>query len=693
MIFEELILENFRQFYGLQTVKFAADKSKNVTVFHGFNGAGKTTLLNAFIWLLYGEFSPDFEYTERLENEAGFSQIPIGGEIPVSIQITFQDRGKRYSAERRLVVGKDDSGNRYIRSPETLKLTFIDETGEIQEPNNPQTTLEQLLPKPLYPFFLFNGERIERLASPDAYNQVEEGVKVLLDIELFDRAINHLDGEAARKLRQEIANHSGEEGQQAREERDQIEANKIKAEQELEQLINNQNALLQEKEVIDSKLAAMPELAKWQAEREAVERETKSVEQQLKQHRDDIARILSRHGYLVLAPDVVKKAQEVLKTAHDNEVLPIRIKRQFVDELLENQTCICGRNLKPEEEPYNSVMAWRNRAGCASEELDTAVKVTSSDLPPLLNRREQALSEIDTRQKSRDELRQRRRQLEEQADELSSKIGNREHGEDPAKLESRRRHIDTELDKLKLSIHEKEKQVAVLDEQIHQKDIEIKNLDKADAQGRLAQRRFVALSNVSSALQRIRALRYEELRTDLSQRLGAVWSNIAIKDYQAELDEQFHLQLTKDIGGTIEPVRGASTGEKQVLSLAFIGSLVDKARVTYEEAGRREAALFQGGLYPLVIDSAFGKLESEYRRDVAKWMPTLSPQIIVIVSESQWRREVEEELQQRIGRQWVLKCVTPKERPKNITLRGREYPYVVKSDDGFEKTIFVEVEL
>ncbi|HAA31714.1 MAG TPA: hypothetical protein DCE56_33470 [Cyanobacteria bacterium UBA8553] len=120
---------------------------------------------------------------------------------------------------------------------------------------------------------------------------------------------------------------------------------------------------------------------------------------------------------------------------------------------------------------------------------------------------------------------------------------------------------------------------------------------------------------------------------------------------------------------------------------------MDKARVTYEEAGRREAALFQGGLYPLVIDSAFGKLESEYRRDVAKWMPTLSPQIIVIVSESQWRREVEEELQQRIGRQWVLKCVTPKERPKNITLRGREYPYVVKSDDGFEKTIFVEVEL
>ncbi len=693
MIFEELRIENFRQFPGTQTIKFATEKNKNVTVFHGFNGAGKTTLLNAFIWLLYGEFSQDFEYSERLENEGAFSQLSTGAELPVSTQLTFKDRDKRYTAERRIVVGKDSSGNRYIRQPEILTLTFIDETGEIQESNNPQNTLEQLLPKPLYPFFLFNGERIERLASPDAYDQVEAGVKILLDIELFDRAINHLDGEAARRLRQDIANHSGEEGQQAREERDQIEADKIKAEQELEQLINNQNALLQEKEVIDSKLASMPDLAKWQAEREAVEREEKSIEQQLKQHREDIARILSRHGYLVVASDVVKKAQQVLKTAHDNEVLPVRIKRQFVDELLEKQTCICGRNLKPGEDPHHSVMAWRNHAGCASEELDTAVKVTTSDLPPLLNRREQALSEIDSRQKSRDELRQRRRQLEEQADELSSKIGNREHGEDPAKLESRRRQIDTELGKLKLSIHEKEKQVTVLDEQIHQKDIEIKNLDKADAQGRLAQRRLVALSNVSSTLQKIRGLRHEQLRTDLSQRLSKVWGNIAIKDYQAEVDEQFHLHLTKDVGGTIEPVRGASTGEKQVLSLAFIGSLVDKARTTYEEADRKDATLFQGGLYPLVIDSAFGKLESEYRRDVAKWMPTLSPQLIVIVSESQWRREVEEELQQRIGRQWVLKCVTPKERPKTITLRGRKYPYVVKSDDGFEKTMFVEVEL
>jgi len=178
----------------------------------------------------------------------------------------------------------------------------------------------------------------------------------------------------------------------------------------------------------------------------------------------------------------------------------------------------------------------------------------------------------------------------------------------------------------------------------------------------------------------------------LSQRLSEVWSRIAIKNYQAKLDDGYHLCLTKNIGGIEEPVRGASTGEKQVLSLAFIGSLVDKARATYDEQPDKKS-LFKGGLYPLVIDSAFGQLEPEYKRDVAKWIPTLAPQVIILVSESQWKQEVEQELQPRIGSEWILQCSTTKERTKTINLRGREYPYVVKSNHEFEQTQIVEVEV
>ena len=70
MIFEEMRLENFRQFRGVQTITFATDPRRNVTVIHGFNGSGKTTLLNAFLW---------FEFAQLALNgpEAMHSLLPI----------------------------------------------------------------------------------------------------------------------------------------------------------------------------------------------------------------------------------------------------------------------------------------------------------------------------------------------------------------------------------------------------------------------------------------------------------------------------------------------------------------------------------------------------------------------------------------------------------------------------------------
>ncbi|MFN8626112.1 MAG: hypothetical protein U0587_09065 [Candidatus Binatia bacterium] len=67
-----------------------------------------------------------------------------------------------------------------------------------------QKRIEQILPKALYPFFFFNGERVERLASPDAYDSVESGVKTLLDIEVYERGGRHLRQAVAKQLADDL---------------------------------------------------------------------------------------------------------------------------------------------------------------------------------------------------------------------------------------------------------------------------------------------------------------------------------------------------------------------------------------------------------------------------------------------------------------------------------------------------------
>src|SRR4051812_25578489 len=110
MIFEELTLTDFRQFVGTQSIKFATDPQKNVTVVHGFNGSGKTSLLNAFTWLLYGECSPDFEGADRLESESSFAALAPGDRLSTSVKAVFRDGDRKFTVVRTLTVEKDKNG-------------------------------------------------------------------------------------------------------------------------------------------------------------------------------------------------------------------------------------------------------------------------------------------------------------------------------------------------------------------------------------------------------------------------------------------------------------------------------------------------------------------------------------------------------------------------------------------------------
>ena len=91
------------------------------------------------------------------------------------------------------------------------------------------------------------------------------------------------------------------------------------------------------------------------------------------------------------------------------------------------------------------------------------------------------------------------------------------------------------------------------------------------------------------------------------------------------------------------------------------------------------------------MDSAFGSLEDEYRAKVAEWVPRLAHQVVVLVSNSQWRVEVENAMKNRIGREYVLELHTSKQNAnRSIDLNGKKYPYVVSVHDPFEYTLIKE---
>ncbi len=192
MKLQRLTLRDFRPFLGSHTLEFASGREDNVTVVYGANGAGKTTLLNAFTWVLYGRFTADFEQPDRLVNNHLMATAPPDEERSASVTLEFEHEHSRYLLQRTVTERQTADGRRERVGTPEVQLSYTDEGGRNYQQQNPEDAIDRILPERLHQFFLFNGERIEHLVDPSAFEEIEQAIKTLLGLEVIERSLRHL---------------------------------------------------------------------------------------------------------------------------------------------------------------------------------------------------------------------------------------------------------------------------------------------------------------------------------------------------------------------------------------------------------------------------------------------------------------------------------------------------------------------
>ncbi|MBO9997728.1 MAG: AAA family ATPase [Cyanobacteria bacterium SID2] len=678
--------KNFRQFYGETPEIFLACGERNTTVFHGNNGSGKTALTNGFTWVLYERFSAAFASIDRLANKRALAEAELKQPVECSVEVRFEHDRVQYLAKRWCRAYNTKTGIEYGETQ--FSLQFAREDGRWMFPQEkPEDVVARILPESLHQYFFFDGERIEQLMRDDKRAEIAEATKTLLGIDAIDWGIRHL-----KEARKGLDNHLKgignpetkkflREKQQREQALEAIDRRLVEIQAELER----SEAL---KHALNGRLLELSGAAQLQTTRNTLTVRYEELLDRIQKARQEIARVVSTRGYTVFLSEATQQFRNLVDRLRERGEFPRGIQREFVEELLDKQRCICGNDLKPGSSSFERVRSWTNKASVADVE-ETAIRM-STQVDEIDRETESVWQAIDRWSEDIKTAQVELIQVEQQLDATKDQLRDFPD-EDVQQLQQRLDDLETRSNELNQELGAKKQQRTELEREIANLSKQVDRQQMNEHKQLVAQRRIAATQDAIERLIQVKDRFEDKFRLSLEERVQALFRQISFTPYLPKLNEKYELQLVENTSGH-EQLVAASTGENQILSLSFIGGIIDGVRA-WSRNQRQTLIGPDSSTYPIVMDSPFGSLDEIYRRQVAQSIPKLANQLVVLVTKTQWRGEVEGEMENRVGREYVLLYNSPKPdcEEDSIELDGTCYPLVRRSPNEFEYTEVIPV--
>ena len=442
------------------------------------------------------------------------------------------------------------------------------------------------------------------------------------------------------------------------------------------------------REAIEEQLRNLEKVGALQRRRDELEALAGKLRQSREAGLRSVGAEVSSGGYCTLIEEQIRGFEEAIQVLKRKGELPSGIKAQFVAALLDDQECICGRELL-EGPARSAVEAWMDRAGLVDVE-EQAIRM-GGEVATLRKTITRFWSRVDEIQDQREENRKELSRIESELEHISEQLGDNPL-EDISKLEGRRQEENRQVDECTRDLGGREADAKDLEGKITELQ---KGLDKHQAKEEthaLLQRRVSATIEARNRIRRVRELMEDELRRALNSKVGELFRKISVTPYVPKLDSDYNLTLYNGPSNV-----AASQGESQILSFTFIGAVVEAAR----DLSKRQSQIPGANAveFPIVMDSPFGSLDPNHRSQICKNLHVLADQVVLLVTGTQWRGEVESALSDAVGKSYVLTYHTPRDdihgiagaHGTNIKLNGATYDLVVRSEGDFEFTEIKEV--
>ncbi len=555
MKIDRVVLKNFRQFYGEQSLELSTDPAKNVTLVHAENGVGKTTVLNSILWALFGDVTTKFEQRDKLINFEALAEKRTT--TSVSVQFSFDE--SVYKVLRSYGLSGGRSEERFV--------AFRISDGASKAVDAPETFVNSVIPREMARYFFFDGEAAESFSGESNYKVVGRAIRNMLGCDLAECALEDL--KLARKGVDDQMRDLPEEDELKRLESQlaEVESDLAKSTKAKDQFEEEIETFIAQREVVIQKLRESEGARQIQALREEKERSLNQVLSDMKSAQEDVLRWIGQRAIQVVSRKLAKETFDFIDEASLRGQIPSPYNEDFVKGLLKAETCICHRPLAPQSAEWNFVLELLKSAGNAT--VMRRIVQARARIQGYKDGAVEAPQALEDAQRKIANLVQRRNTLEQEIAELGNKLQNLPLTE-IAERELARKALDEKI-RSKYQDLAAEKQAIQLGEA---RKVELDAAIKQTAAKSEKARKFLRKRNLVTGAMEMLSAELEEYqkhaRVVIQQMINNLLDTVARRDYKCRFDSDFSLKLLF-ADGTPTPKSG---GENQLLSLSFIASLI-----------------------------------------------------------------------------------------------------------------------
>jgi DNA sulfur modification protein DndD len=678
----KLKLNDFRQFYGSQSIDFSIDSEQSVTLIHGENNGGKTALLNAIRWCLYEETTENLIDPKNLINKHAAEQ----GKTTLSVFIQLEHDGKFFEVQR--YQDKYSTGS-------NLKIYEIKDGCYSKYPeDNPNTLINTFLPIEMSRYFFYQGEGTGTLSSQNDFSHTKDAIDKVLGLTIAHATCKHLGtvkNNYQKDLRQFDTNN----------EVDNLLSNKDVLASNLERdkmlLSRKQNELAVAEQEHETQIVKLTRFDKTAIEAKIRLRSGQEnlLSDYQRKHKELLAEKFNETPQWALSAFGKKLAEFDISHINANDVnksLRYTVDKQLLKEIINNSECICGAHVEKNSAAARLLEELGKHA--VDPELKRRWQLIVNKKEELSNRLSPK-SAMETLLANIDNYEDEMQALESGIRELSHTIVE-SNIDDIRAIEAAKSLAKSKCDKLKYEIIN-------LTENNRKKEIDLKSID--DQIVRLSSTQPLAnkVRNLILATDEIIKI-YEEAITSsqlgvdqiLLKKMQTLFKKVAFNGYTVKKDTNsksghFTWAIVDKEGKRV----AAGNGYQTMLAISFIVALIEFSK---ERVNSQQHLLIPGTIAPFIADSILAFIGPDNGRELVRYIANSVDQSIFMFSQAQWTAtHTDKGIRHKIGKEYNLVQHTvltqdefKGEYPTQLTVKGNSYD-VVRFGSDFDKVTLEEI--